>query len=160
MILTLRTGVMRRHSRRKAYICLVVSALLGSVTCASGPQSGDAGPGCTDHPSSPAILVGSDPKCKEIMAPILLHCVDPMYPTAVRNQKAEGKVVVDAILNTAGTLENMKVKTSTTATLPSLALAALAERRYKPAVCRESGEPVRVYLTLTVTFWLGGAKPK
>jgi TonB family protein len=148
------------HLRRVAWICLVISPLLWFVKCASGPQSGNAGPGCTDRASSPAILVGSDPKCKEIVAPVLLHCVDPMYPSEVRKQRAEGKVVVDASLNTAGTLENMKVKTSTTGTLSSLALAALAERRYKPAVCRESGEPVRVYLTLTVTFWLGGAKPK
>jgi TonB family protein len=137
------------HLRNAAYIYLLISLVLCSLECASG-----TGPRCNDNQNSSVIQAGSEPKCRDIEPPKLIHCVDPMYPSEVRKQRLEGRVVVDAVLTPAGLIDDMKVRSSPGEMLTSLALAAFRERRYKPAKCRDSGEPVRVYVTLTVTFAL------
>jgi TonB family protein len=80
-----------------------------------------------------------------------------MYPEALRRAKLKGVVVAEAVITSGGNLEDIKIVSSPAPELSSLALVAFRERRYKPAICRETGQPVQVTVTLTTSFTLQGS---
>jgi len=90
---------------------------------------------------------------KDVTAPVLVQRVEPVYPEIARRGRAEGKVVVEAVIDDRGVVQEPRVVQSTT--IPLLneeALKAVRQWRYRPALYR--GKPVRVYVTVTVTFRL------
>jgi TonB family protein len=100
----------------------------------------------------PEVRAGKD--CKEVEAPVLLDCVEPGYPTDVRKARLEGKVVAVAVLTPDGNLEGIRVSSSPSETLSNVALKAFGQWHYKPAFCRDTGQPVQVHVTMTTTFSL------
>jgi TonB family protein len=86
----------------------------------------------------------------EIERPRLVTRVEPSYPEALRRDKKSGLVVIQAIVNTDGSVGPATVVRHSDSEFDDAALAAVRQWRYEPATLR--GAPVRVYLTITVSF--------
>jgi protein TonB len=89
----------------------------------------------------------------DVVAPVLVSRVEPTYPESARRARAEGRVAVEAVISDRGEVQDARVIQSTT--IPLLneeALRAVRQWRYRPALLK--GKPVRVYVTVTVTFRL------
>jgi len=65
-----------------------------------------------------------------------------------------GKVVTECIIGLDGTISDVVVRESPSQVLSDLAVQAIRQWRYTPAYCKKLGEPIRVYLVVTVTFSL------
>lgn len=90
---------------------------------------------------------------KQVSPPEKIFGRPPRYDENARKDKAEGTVVLEAIIDDEGCIHKLRVCKSVH---PSLDLAALdAVRRwvFKPAAL--DGKPVKVYYTLSVNFLMG-----
>jgi TonB family protein len=86
----------------------------------------------------------------EIQRPRILTRVEPSYPEALRRDKKSGLVLIQAIVNTDGSVGPATVVRHSDPEFDESALAAVRQWRYEPATLK--GAPVRVYLTITVSF--------
>ncbi len=82
---------------------------------------------------------------------LLIHRVEPPYPTLARSARVQGEVVLSAIIDTNGTITNLQLVSGHPMLVPA-ALAAVQEWRYKPYLL--NGQPVEVETTITVIFSL------
>jgi protein TonB len=83
----------------------------------------------------------------------LIYKVQPPYPALARTARIQGVVVLEAVINKQGTIENLRVL----AGHPMLALAAreaVRQWRYRPYIL--NNEPVEVETQITVNFSLAG----
>ncbi|HEY7864356.1 MAG TPA: TonB family protein [Thermoanaerobaculia bacterium] len=87
-----------------------------------------------------------------ILAPRLVHKVDPTYPDTARKLRIEGVVIVRAIIGTDGRVEDVRIAKALFPSLDGAVLEAIGQWRYEPATLR--GRAVRVALTVTVDFQL------
>ncbi len=87
----------------------------------------------------------------EMTPPVLVHRVEPDYPEAARRARIEGKVILRAVIAESGAVQSVQVLRSVPL-LEEAAVEAVQKWRYTPA--RLDGEPLRVYLTVVVTFQL------
>jgi len=78
--------------------------------------------------------------------------VEPEYPETERRIRKEGTVILEAIITSDGTVDEVKVLKSADAILDEAAKRAVMRWRYRPATL--NGRAVRVYLTVTVSFRL------
>jgi protein TonB len=83
----------------------------------------------------------------------LIHKVQPAYPPLARAARIQGAVVLQAVINKQGTIENLKVMTGHPMLVPS-AIEAVKQWRYRPYVL--NNEPVDVETQITVNFSLAG----
>ncbi len=88
----------------------------------------------------------------DISAPELVRRIEPAYPEIARRARQEGVVVVEAIISSSGTIEDVRVVKSAGVLLDSAAEEAVRKWRYRPATL--NGRAVRVLLTVTVAFRL------
>jgi periplasmic protein TonB len=84
---------------------------------------------------------------------LLVHRVEPAYPTLARSARVQGEVVLSAIIDTNGQITNLQLVSGHPMLVPA-ALAAVREWRYKPYLL--NGQPVEVETTITVIFSLQG----
>jgi TonB family protein len=98
----------------------------------------------------PLDLRSIDPK--DVVAPQLIRRVEPAYPEAARRARIEGVVVIEAVVTDRGEVQEARVARGHNPLLDAAALAAVRQWAYEPA--RVKGSPVRVYVTVTVTFSL------
>lgn len=86
--------------------------------------------------------------------PVLLHHLAPGYPELLRRAGVEGRVIVEAVLDTAGRVEraSLRIVASTHALFVPEATTLVLGSRYRPA--RFGGQPVRVRIQVLVTFAL------
>lgn len=77
--------------------------------------------------------------------------VAPVYPAIARSAAVEGAVVLEAIISTSGTVENVRIIKSVPL-LDQAAVDAVRAWRYTPT--RLNGVPVPVLITITVRFTL------
>jgi len=84
---------------------------------------------------------------------LLVHRVEPLYPTLARTARVQGEVVLSAIIDTNGQITNLQLVSGHPMLVPA-ALAAVREWRYKPYLL--NGQPVEVETTITVIFSLQG----
>lgn len=84
--------------------------------------------------------------------PVLLSRVDPVYPEAARQGHISGTVVLQAVINTAGRVEELRVTKSAGQLLDAAAVSAVEKWIYRPATL--NARAVKVYLTVTVDFAL------
>jgi len=90
---------------------------------------------------------------RDVTAPRLVQRVEPKYPEVARRARMSGVVIIEGVISARGEVESARiVKSTTEAILNESALEAVRRWRYEPA--RFRGQPVRVYLTITVTFRL------
>lgn len=98
------------------------------------------------EPSGP-MQVGGD-----VQAPVRIHYIEPRYPEVARKARLQGVVIVQAIVNTSGEVENVRVLRGLGMGLDQAAVDAVKQWRFQPATLH--GRPVPVYYNLTVNFQL------
>jgi protein TonB len=92
------------------------------------------------------LVVGGD-----VTAPELIHRVEPEYPELARLGRLQGKVILEAIINKDGDVEQIKVLRGNQQ-FNDAAMEAVRQWKYRPAL--QSGRPVAVYFTVVVEFSL------
>ena len=113
------------------------------------PSGARAGAGTGQEPM---LVVG------DVVPPNLVTKTVPDYPEEARRHSVQGKVILEAIIDIEGKVENVRVLKS----IPELdqaAIDAVKQWKYEPA--RKDGVPVKVFFTVVVDFSLspspGGA---
>lgn len=117
-------------------------------------------PHATPPPPAPAAAVKDAERAK----PILRHRIGgnvqeamlvsrkmPDYPAMARAMRVEGKVVFQAVIGTAGTIQQLQL-VSGHPLLVQAAMDAVRQWRYRPTML--NGDPVEVDTTISVTFTL------
>ena len=122
-------------------------------TGAGGPLDGvrsvplAPAPARTPLPTQSSVLqVGGDVK-----APVKIHDVQPVYPQIARSARAQGVVVLEAIIGKDGLVRNVRVLRSV-ALLDQAAIDAVRQWRYSTPTL--NGVPVDVSMTVSVSFQL------
>lgn len=82
---------------------------------------------------------------------LLIHRVEPIYPPLARSARVQGDVILTAIINTNGEIENLQLVSGHPMLVPA-ALTAVRQWRYKPYLL--NGAPVEVETQITVIFTL------
>ena len=85
------------------------------------------------------------------MAGMLVNKVTPKYPQEAKKARIQGVVVLDAVINKSGAIENLVVK-SGPKELQQSALDAVRQWTYRPYLIK--GQPVEVSTTINVTYSL------
>lgn len=83
----------------------------------------------------------------------MIRQVKPPYPPLAKQARIQGTVVLEAIINKQGSVENLRVLTGHPLLIQS-ALDAVKQWKYKPTLL--NGEPVEVVTQVTVNFNLSG----
>ena len=91
-----------------------------------------------------------------VMAGLLIHKVEPVYPLLAKQARIVGAVTLAALVGKDGSVENLKV-VSGHPLLVEAAVDAVKQWRYKPYLL--NGEPVNVQGTITVIFKLQEKNP-
>lgn len=86
-----------------------------------------------------------------IREPRKIAQVMPVYPAIARDNRIEGIVILEAIINERGTIDRIKVLQSVTL-LDQAAIEAVRQWRYTPTLL--NGVPVPVLITIGVRFTL------
>jgi TonB family protein len=94
-----------------------------------------------------------------VSLPVIVHKVLPEYPALGRQARAQGKVLLSAVIGTDGQVGDLRVLKSAYPGwgLELAAIRAISQWTYEPA--RKDGQPVAVYMTVAVDFTLQGATP-
>jgi len=103
-------------------------------------------PPAPEPPAGP-LRVGGDVK-----APVAINRAKPDYTDAARKARITGVVVVEAIVNKQGDVEQVKVLKGLPLGLSEQAVDAVKKWRFHPGTL--NGEPVEVIFDLTVNFTL------
>lgn len=82
---------------------------------------------------------------------LLIHRVEPSYPTLARAARVQGDVVLSAVIDVNGQITNLQLVSGHPMLVPA-ALEAVRQWRYKPYLL--NGTPVEVETTITVIFSL------
>ena len=88
----------------------------------------------------------------QIQPPTLLRRVEPTYPPMAVSAHLQGIVILEAIVDEAGTVTEVKVLRSVNPLLDREALAAVRQWRYSPVVL--NGRPVPFVLSVSLSFSL------
>ena len=89
---------------------------------------------------------------EEVIAPVALEKASPSYTAEAREVRQEGKVVVRAIIDAEGAVEDVEVVEGLPYGLTEEAVAAIRQWRFQPAL--RDGKPVAVFYLLTINFRL------
>lgn len=87
-----------------------------------------------------------------VLAPVLVHRVDPRYPEIAVKTRTQGPVILEAVIDRQGWVVEAKVMRDIGMGCGESALQAVRQWRYRPATL--NGRAVSVYLTVTVRFEL------
>ena len=82
---------------------------------------------------------------------LLIHKQEPVYPTLARSARVQGDVVLSAVIDVNGQIQNLQLMSGHPMLVPA-AIAAVKQWRYKPYLL--NGQPVEVETTITVIFTL------
>jgi protein TonB len=93
-------------------------------------------------PAAPVRIGG------KITAPALVHRVDPAYSPVAQSAHLAGIAILEAVVDTSGGVQSVKVLRSAHPMLDREAVEALKQWRYKPLVLNGEASP----FVLTVTF--------
>jgi protein TonB len=100
------------------------------------------------NPAVPRLRVSNG-----VSAGVIITPIRPIYPAIARAAGISGKVIVEAIISRAGTIESLRI-VSGPPLLREAALAAIRAARYRPYLL--NGEPTEVETTISVNFTLSG----
>lgn len=90
----------------------------------------------------------------DVHPPVLLERTEPDYPEVARKAGIQGAVILQAVIGTAGQIEELRVTGSVFPALDEVSLRAVRRWRSRPAT--RNGRAVRVLLWVTVEFRLRG----
>jgi TonB family protein len=85
-----------------------------------------------------------------VTPPQVVHRADPVYPVSTALPKREGSVVLDAVIPENGIPHVIRVIRSLDWQFDEIAINALKEWRFSPAI--KDGEPVKVRMNVAVEF--------
>jgi protein TonB len=83
---------------------------------------------------------------------LLIHKVNPEYPSEARAQHVQGDVVLQAVIDKSGNISEIKV-VSGDPLLTGAAVKAIKQWKYRPFLL--NGEPVEVETTIPIKFHMG-----
>jgi periplasmic protein TonB len=118
----------------------LLSEGLGAGT---GPSLAPPSPPPSNHP----------PRVSHSMEGHLIHQVQPEYPALARQARVQGTVLLRAVIDREGKIENLQVL-SGHPLLVGAAVKAVQQWRYRPYYLNE--QPVEVETQITVHFTLSG----
>ncbi len=98
----------------------------------------------TGGPTGAPIKIPAD-----VMAQLVIHRVEPVYPDAARQSNVQGIVVLDALIGPDGAVEDLRPLSGPDALAPA-AVDAVKWWRFQPY--RVNGKPVEVETTVAVEF--------
>jgi protein TonB len=101
-------------------------------------------------PPPPAVAKGPVRIGGQIQAPALIARVEPTYPSIAVSAHLDGIVILEAIVNREGTVEDVKVLRSVHPLLDREAVSAVKQWQYSPLVL--NGVKERFVLTVTLSF--------
>jgi len=84
---------------------------------------------------------------------LLIHKVQPAYPALARSARIQGDVVLKAIIDKEGNIQDLQLVSGHPMLVP-VAIDAVRQWRYRPYLL--NGQPVEVETTITVIFSLNG----
>jgi protein TonB len=132
-------------------------ALLGGVEggtpggVVGGIVGGIVSPTPPPPPPPPAPVASAPVRIGgQITAPALLHRVEPIYPDVAAMAHLTGLVILEATVNTRGSVDSVKLLRSRHGLLDKAAEDALMQWRYSPLVL--NGMPTPFILTVTFNF--------
>jgi protein TonB len=131
---------------------------------AAPPGIGDGIPGVTDgliplsdsrqrvlpppntehHVTRPQVL-----RITRLDPAMLIHRVEPVYPTLAKQTRRDGRVELRAIIGTDGTIQSLQIVVSDPL-FDRSALEAVGQWRYKPTIL--NGQPVEIDTYITVIY--------
>ncbi len=88
----------------------------------------------------------------DVVAPTKTYAPLPNYTEEARQARIQGVVILQAVVDTLGQVDYVKVLKGLPQGLTESAVQVVQEWRYEPATL--NGEPVPVYINLTVSFSL------
>jgi protein TonB len=118
----------------------------GSIFGSTGTGIGPVLPRLAPPPVNP-------PRVSRMMEGNLIHRVQPAYPPLARQARIQGQVVLRAVINREGAIENLQVLSGHPMLAPA-AVEAVRQWRYRPYYLNNS--PVEVETQVTVNFVLSG----
>ncbi len=122
---------------------VVVTVNPAQMMPVSAPQSQPIGQELAQQFSEPVALT------EEAARALLVHAVDPVYPTAGMAQKLHGVVVLQAVIGRDGSVEDVKIVRGYFA-LGRAAIAAVKQWRFQPYTI--NGRAASTQTTLTINF--------
>jgi protein TonB len=129
----------------------VIGGTVGGVVGGTPGGTGTAPAPAPVAPSGP-MRVGGDVK-----APVVTNRVDPDYTEPARRARVQGVVIVEAIIDKNGNVDQVKVIRGLPMGLSESAATAVRRWKFKPGTL--GGQPVDVIFNLTVVFRLGADSP-
>jgi TonB family protein len=87
-----------------------------------------------------------------VIAGNVLHKVQPVYPSSAKEAKIQGEVVLHAIIDENGKVEQIAVVSSPDNALSQSSIEAVRQWTYKPYLL--NGRPTAVDTTINVNFSL------
>ncbi len=87
-----------------------------------------------------------------IKPPTISGRVEPDYPIGARQAHLEGITIIEAVISRVGCVKDLHIIKSSALALDAAAMNAISQWTYRPAEL--NGNPVAVYLTVTVNFRL------
>jgi TonB family protein len=119
----------------------------GAPTAAPPPTGAATDP----RPTPPGVVRPGN----GVTLPRLLHDVKPQYTSEAMQKRIQGMVLIECVVNTDGSVSNVKVVRSLDAAygLDEQAIAAAKQWRFAPGT--RNGQPVPVMISLEMTFTLG-----
>jgi protein TonB len=122
----------------------VVGGIVGGIVSAVPPPPPPPAPPEATPPRGPVRIGG------QITAPALIHRVEPEYPEIASHAQLSGIVILEAVVDTDGCVQSVKVLRSRHPLLDTASEQALMRWRYSPLVL--NGIPTPFVLTVTFNF--------
>ena len=119
----------------------VVGGIVGGLVSLSPPPPPPQPPPASRTP----VRIGG-----QVTAPALVHRVEPTYPGIAVAAQLSGMVILEAVVDTEGCVESVKVLRPVNPVLDRAAVEALKQWQYSPLVL--NGVPTPFVLTVTFNF--------
>jgi TonB family protein len=110
-------------------------------------------PALIPPPGAKSTSVGAVPVAAGVMAGNRIKSPTPIYPQDAKDARAEGTVVLKALIGRDGKIHDLKVISSPYPSLVGAAMWAVSQWQYKPYLL--NGEPVDVDTQVNVIYKLG-----
>jgi TonB family protein len=150
-----RSHLRERVAQLSKEVSMSRSRIATVVTTFAGVLALTALLGASSFPMLSSAWAASKPMkiTGDVERPQLISSTEPVYPDAAQADKAEGRVVLDCVIDEKGQVTEAKVKTSSgREDLDKSAREAVRTWTYKPATLK--GKPVAVRYTVTLHFKL------
>jgi protein TonB len=134
---------MRVEACMLAALLALASAGASAQTSAASDGNGQASPMILHAPDGPMRVSGG------VMASLVLHKVDPIYPEEAKAKGISGAVVLHVIIDQQGKVDKLSA-ISGPGVLRDAALTAVRQWTYKPYML--NGRPQSVETIVTVNF--------